>query len=76
MSRLTPLSWKELERIFLSFGFVFVRQSASHRVYEKAGKLRPLVIPAYDLVSVEIISGLIRTAGISREEFLKAARYH
>lgn len=75
MPRLTPLSWKQLEKIFQSFGFVFVRQTASHRVYEKEGILRPLIIPAYDQVSVEIISGLIRTAGISREDFLKAAQY-
>lgn len=70
MPRLTPVHWKELERIFLSFGFVFVRQSGSHRVYEKPDVLRPLIIPAYSDVHVDIIAGLLRTAGIAREEFL------
>lgn len=71
MPRLTPQPWQELERIFLAFGFVFVRQSGSHRIYEKAGILRPLVIPAYPDISPEIISGLLRTAQISREEYLR-----
>lgn len=69
MPRITPQHWKELERIFLALGFVFVRQASSHRMYEKDGCLRPLVIPTYDAISAEIITNLIRTAGISRDEY-------
>ena len=71
MPRIIPLHWKILECIFLACGFVFVRQTASHRVYEKDGVLRPVIIPVYDSISPDITTGLIRTAGITRDEFFK-----
>lgn len=71
MPRLTPQSWKTLEAVFLQDGFVFVRQSSSHRVYEKPGVLRPVIIPQYDEIDVEIIRGLLRTAGMSRERYFE-----
>lgn len=55
----------------MAAGFVFVRQASSHRVYEKDGILRPVIIPEYDEIGVEIIRGLLRTSGLSREEYLK-----
>lgn len=58
-----------LECIFLASGFVFVRQTSSHKVYEKEGVLRPIIIPVYNSISAEITTGLIRTSGISREDF-------
>jgi len=69
--RLTPQHWKDLERVFLAAGFVFVRQASSHRVYEKDGVLRPVIIPEYDEIGIEIIRGLLRTSGLSRDEYLK-----
>ena len=36
---------------------------------EKPGVARPLIVPRYDEVGRDIIAGLIRTAGISREAF-------
>lgn len=71
MPRITPLHWKVLECVFQFCGFAFVRQSASHRVYEKEGVLRPIIIPIYQDVSPDITTGLIRTAGISRTEFFR-----
>ncbi|MDY0242132.1 MAG: type II toxin-antitoxin system HicA family toxin [Rhodospirillaceae bacterium] len=71
MPRLTPQHWKDLERVFLAAGFVFVRQASSHRVYEKDGVLRPVIIPEYDEIGIEIIRGLLRTSGLSRDEYLK-----
>ena len=32
---------------------------------------RPLIVPRYDEVGIDIILNLIRTAGINREAFLK-----
>ena len=69
MPRLTPQHWRTLERVFLCAGFVFCRQASSHRVYEKEGVLRPIIIPEYEEISVEIIAGLLRTAGMSRQEY-------
>jgi len=71
MPRLTPQSWKILEAVFLRDGFVFVRQASSHRVYEKAGVLRPIIIPQYEEIDVQIIRDLLRTAGISRDRYFK-----
>jgi len=70
MPRITPQSWRTLERIFLVSGFAFIRQGSSHRVYEKEGCLRPVIIPQYDEINVKIIRGLLRTAGMSREDYL------
>ncbi|MEA2693497.1 MAG: hypothetical protein QOJ16_2884 [Acidobacteriota bacterium] len=70
MPRLTPLPWRTLEKVFLAAGFVFARQEGSHRTYVKPGVPRPVVIPAYSEVPLLIIRNNLRTAGISREEFL------
>ena len=71
MPRLTPQHWRVLECIFLRAGFVFCRQSSSHRVYEKDGVLRPIIIPEYDEIAVEIIQGLLRTSGLSRSGYFR-----
>lgn len=71
MTRITPVHWKVLEKVFLADGFRFVRQEGSHRSYVKAGILRPVVIPTYDEVPVAIIRNNLKTAGISREEYFR-----
>jgi len=71
MSRLTPLHWKVLECIFLKDGFTYERQVGSHRTYSKKGVARPLVLPTYKEVQVDIIRGLMRTADMSREKFFE-----
>jgi predicted RNA binding protein YcfA (HicA-like mRNA interferase family) len=71
VARLSPVSWRELERVFLSAGFIFERQKGSHRSYVKTGVMRPVVIPVYDEVGVDIIMSNLRTAGITREEYFK-----
>jgi len=43
-------------------------------ILEKKGVLRPLVIPKYDEVDIDIIQTLIRTAGITRATYLKHLR--
>jgi predicted RNA binding protein YcfA (HicA-like mRNA interferase family) len=35
MPRITPVSWQQLEKVFLAAGFTFVRQVGSHRSYTK-----------------------------------------
>ena len=49
---------------------MFARQEGSHRSYVKPGITRPVVIPTYSEVPVSIIRTNLKTAGISREEFL------
>ncbi|MGD0463042.1 MAG: type II toxin-antitoxin system HicA family toxin [Tepidisphaeraceae bacterium] len=71
MPRITPVSWKRLERVFLLAGFTFARQEGSHRSYVKSGLARPVVIPTYDEVPVFVIRNNLRTAGVSRETYLR-----
>jgi predicted RNA binding protein YcfA (HicA-like mRNA interferase family) len=70
VSRLTPVHWKDLEKVVLKAGLRFVRQKGSHRVYTKSGITRPIVIPERSEVPVSIIKNLIDVLGISREEYL------
>jgi len=70
--RITPVHWKELERVFLDAGFQFARQEGSHRAYLKEGVQRPIIIPTYTEVSVSIIKNNLKTAGISRDEYFRA----
>jgi predicted RNA binding protein YcfA (HicA-like mRNA interferase family) len=69
MPKITPIHWKQLEKVFLSVGFRFARQERSHRSYTKPGVPRPIVIPTYDQVPISIIRNNLKTAGITREEY-------
>ena len=69
MPRLIPVKWQVLECIFKKDGFIFERQQGDHRSYIKKGLLRPVVIPTYREVDVDIIKSNMRTAGMSRERY-------
>ncbi len=71
MPRITPVKWKTLECVFQKAGFRFERQEGDHRTYVKKGVARPIVIPTYQEIDVEIIRGNMRTAGMSREEYFE-----
>ena len=70
MPRLTPLSWEKIVCVFGKLGYRKAGQKGSHVKLEKAGTARPLIVPRYNEVGIDIIHNLIRTAGISREAFL------
>lgn len=71
MPRLTPLPWKKLVCVFEQLGYRKAGQKGSHIKLEKPGVARPLIIPRYDEVGLDVIHNLLRTAGISRDAFLK-----
>lgn len=74
MQRLTPQPYQILVRFFKKAGFTVKRTRGSHIIMSKPGVDRPIVIPKYDEVDVDIIKANLRTARISREkyfEFLK-----
>lgn len=70
MPRLTPLPWEKLVCVFQKLGYRRAGQKGSHIKMEKPGVARPLIIPKYDEVGLDIVLTLIRTAGITREAFL------
>ena len=70
MSRLNPLPWHKLVCVFEQIGYRHGGQKGSHLKLEKPGVARPLIVPKYPEVGRDIITNLIRTAGITREAFL------
>ena len=70
MSRLNPLPWRKIVCVFEQLGYKHAGQKGSHIKMEKPGAARPLIVPKYDEVGRDIITTLIKTAGITREAFL------
>ena len=71
MPRLTPVHWKVLVCIFERDGFVYERTKGSHMSFSKPGILRPIVIPKYKEIDEDIIRGLMRSAGMTREDYFR-----
>ena len=71
MSKLSPVAWRVLTRVFELEGFKCVREEGDHLIYTKRSVPRPVVIPKYSTVPVFIIKNNLRTAGISRERYLE-----
>jgi predicted RNA binding protein YcfA (HicA-like mRNA interferase family) len=68
--RLTPVDCEQLARFFEHHGFVRQRQKGSHLSMVKPGILRPVVIPMHREVTVGVMQSNLRTAGLTREDFL------
>lgn len=66
----TSLPWHRLVCVFEQIGYRQAGQKGSHIKLEKPGVARPLIVPKYDEVGLDIITNLIRTSGITREAFL------
>ncbi len=69
MPRITPLHYKALIKIFQKAGFSITGEASSHLKMNKKGVLRPVIIPKYPEVGLDIITGLLRTAGMSRDDY-------
>jgi len=68
-SKLKPTDWQTQVKIFEAAGFSFVKKG-SHLVYSKEGVTRPVIIPKYNAVSLDIIKANMRTAKMDRETYL------
>jgi len=71
MAAIRPVHFQRLVGVFERDGFHFDRQEGDHRIYVKAGVRRPLVIPVYGAVPVFIIKNLLRTSGMSRDQYFE-----
>ena len=71
MPKLSPVSYKELVKVFEADGFHWVRTEGDHMVFTKTGVLRPIVIPKYAAVPVFVIKNNLRTAGMSRDRYFE-----
>ena len=66
-----PIHWKRLQCVFEKAGFKHNRTSGDHIVMTKPGVSRPIIIPKYSAIDVEIIKSNMRTAQISREKYFE-----
>ena len=69
--KIPPVLWRRLRCVFELDGFVFRKGKGDHWVGEKSGLLRPVVIPAYSEIGLDIVLANMRTAGMSCSRFLK-----
>ena len=72
--RFPVVSSKQLIKFFEERGFHKDRQKGSHIMLEKEGVARTIVIPERKEVDIDIVQGNLRTAGISKDEFIAAMR--
>lgn len=70
MPRITPIHWKRFEKFLLFVGCEFKRQKGDHRVYDRNGLKRPVIVPADGELSISIIKSNLRTLGMSNSEYL------
>ena len=71
MAAIRPVHFSRLVRVFELDGFTFDRQEGDHRIYVRPRTRRPIVIPEYREVPVFIIKNLLRTSGMSREQYFE-----
>lgn len=70
MPKIATMHYRKLVRIFEKKGFVFDRQEGDPLIYVRDDIKWPIVIPMYKAVPVFIILNNLKTAGISRMEYL------
>ena len=71
VSRIKPTDWQTLVKVFQAAGFRLNRTTSSHVVMTRPGVARPVVIPKYPEVGLDIILSNMRTAEISRERYFQ-----
>ena len=70
MGKLANISGKDAVKAFQKFGWEIRGQVGSHVVMTKTGIRHNLTIPQHSELAPGTLRGLIRTAGITVEEFL------
>lgn len=71
MARITPAHYRTLSKFFEKHGFKLKRQRGDHLVYTKEGVKRPIITPKYKKIPVFIILNNLRTANITRQQYLQ-----
>lgn len=73
MPKLPRISAKELIKILSGFGFIYNRQKGSHIVLKKIIDDTEIgcVVPMHKELAVGTLSGILKQAKISNEDFLE-----
>ena len=72
MGKLNVIKGSELVKIFEKFGWIEVRWRSSHIIMIKKGEIITLSIPDHNEIAKGTLRSLIRSAGLTIEEFNKA----
>lgn len=70
MAGLRPLSGNEVVRLFKTFGWDVARQRGSHVILTKEGEMATLSVPLHKEVAKGTLRSLIRSAGMTVDQFL------
>lgn len=72
MPQLNPVSFNKFDKFLKYAGCVFVRQKGSHCVYQRAGLIRPIIVPYHAKeIPVYIIKNTLRNLGMTTDNFLE-----
>jgi predicted RNA binding protein YcfA (HicA-like mRNA interferase family) len=79
MPKLSPVSYKQLVKVFEAEGFICVRTEGDHVVFTKPGVIRPVVVPKHTAVPVSssgttfelraFLASVISNSSVSAAEF-------
>lgn len=70
MASIPVLSGREVMRVFERLGWQVARQSGSHIILVKEGEIATLSVPNHREVARGTLRSLIRTAGLTVDEFV------
>ena len=73
MARLPRLSGREVVKVFASFSWEEARQRGSHIILVQEGHPATLSVPDHKEVAIGTLRSLIRSAGLTVEQFVDAA---
>ena len=74
MPQLPVISGRDLVRALAKAGWQMVRQRGSHMILVKDGSIATLSVPDHREVAKGTLRGLIRSSGLSVDEFLELLR--
>lgn len=72
MGKLSPVSWKQLVSKLKSFGFDGPYSGGKHPFMIKGDVVLTLPNPHRKQIGVDLLSRILKEAGISRDEWLKS----
>ena len=72
MPKLPHVSGAEVQRALERLGFNKVRQSGSHVIMKR--EFKGCVVPMHNEVKIGTLTGVLRQADVSPEEFIQALR--
>ena len=74
MSNIRPLPYREVIKKLRKLGFVFRRATGgTHEIWWNEEKRKTCVVPHHKEVKTGTLRSILRQAGVSEEQFLKAA---